>query len=185
MVLSLCGMLVTVCSFQLKSKRGLLIWQTAGTCFYLVSYIFSKGGIAVYLNAIYLVRNFLFMSFDGQKGKKLYVATAILCLSYIVAYMGYVFLSGIGTAEKWWNLLPVSGAVFGTIAVTKSNVNGLRAWKTGDSLSWLAFNMHIGLGALGGILGEIFNLVSIAVGLFRFRSGNSKNKEEENDHDKE
>lgn len=177
MILSIAGMLVTVCSFQVKSKRGLLVWQTVGTGFYLVSYIFSGGGIAVWLNVIYLVRNFLFMRFDGQTGKKGYITAALLCVSYLLAYICYICFANITTADKLWNVLPVLGAFFGTAAVANSDVNRLRAWKTGDSLSWLAFNIHIGLGALGGILGEIFNLASIAVGIYRFKRGRTEKQE--------
>lgn len=186
MILSLCGMLITVCSFQIKSKKGLLIWQTAGTGFYLVSYIFNGGGIAVYLNVIYLVRNFLFMRFDGQSGKKIYLAAVLLCAAYLVSYVCYICFANIQTSDKLWNILPVLGALFGTVAVTNTNVNKLRAWKTGDSLSWLAFNVHIGIGALGGILGEIFNLASITVGIIRFKGGKSDegNKQDQNEEKK-
>ena len=42
-------------------------------------------------------------------------------------------------------------------------------WKYGDSISWFFFNARFGLGALGGIIGEVFNQISLAVALIRYR----------------
>lgn len=169
MILSICGMIITVISFQVKEKKKLLIFQTMGNIFYLVSYIFSKGGIAVYLNIIYVVRNFIFMYFDTDKCKKVYLTAGVLCLLYIVSYIIFISTTDIDVSIKIWNILPVVGAVFGTVAVTNKDVNKLRLWKYGDSASWLIFNIYIGLGALGGILGEIFNIISLTVGIIRFK----------------
>lgn len=179
MILSLCGMAVTVLSFQVKSKARLLAVQTAGSAFYLVSYIFSRGGIAVWLNAIYLVRNVFFMYFGERKSMRLYIAAGAFCACYLAAFAVFVSVSNISEADKLWNILPVCGAVFGTVAVTCKNVNVLRAWKIGDSCSWLAFNARLGLGALGGIIGEVLNLASIALGIFRF--GGNKRRAERRD----
>ena len=186
MILSICGMIVTVLSFQLRSKSRLLIAQTVGSVFYLVSYVFSGGGIAIWLNVIYLVRNALFV-FLGGRGMKMRLGLCIaLCLSYLAAYALFVSLQSVKAAEALWNLLPVAGALFGTVATVCVNVNALRLWKIGDSCSGLIFNARIGLGALGGIIGEVLNLISIAVGLFRFereKSGANRCAGKENDHE--
>ena len=178
MLLSVCGMLITVFSFQLKKKPLLLLAQTVGSAFYLVSYIFSKGGIAVILNVIFILRNFLFIAVKENK-KRAMLLCCFLCLSYVVSYIGYVLFALLTLSEKLWNLLPVIGSFFGTFAVTKSNVNSLRAWKSLDSVSWLAFNLRIGLGALGGIIGEIFNLTSIGIAILRFKKEESVSDEKD------
>ena len=168
MLLSICGMIVTVFSFQLKKKALLLLMQTVGSSFYLLSYIFSNGGIAVILNVIFIVRNFLFITANDNKRRALIICI-FLWLAYVISYVCYVAFQPLTLSEKFWNLLPVIGSFFGTFAITKSNVNSLRAWKSLDSISWLMFNIRIGLGALGGIIGEIFNLASIGISILRFR----------------
>lgn len=178
MILSICGMLVTVFSFQVKNKAWLLLWQTIGSAFYLVSYIFSKGGIAVILNVIFIARNFLFITVKENK-KRAMVLCVCLWASYVLSYLGYILFQPLSDSEKLWNLLPVIGSFFGTFAITKSNANALRAWKSLDSVSWLAFNLRIGLGALGGILGEIFNLVSICIAMLRFKKGERLSNEKD------
>jgi membrane protein len=186
MVLSIIAMLITITSFQAKEKRLLLILQTVGTALYLISYLFSEGGIAVALNIVYLVRNILFILLSDGKDRRLYVTAAILCVTYIVIYIVYAAFVADAFAIKLWYLLPVAGALFGTCGVVCKEVNFLRAWKMGDSLCWLAYNIHIGFGALGGIIGEILNLLSQTVGILRFRKGNqSKSPISQNQNDEE
>ena len=170
MILSLLGMAVTILSFQAKGKNGLLVMQTIGTALYLASYVFSDGGIAVILNVIYLARNFLFMYLkDGNKRAR-YITCIVLCSCYAVSYVVYTIAAGKPLDANLWNLLPIIGAFFGTIALVQTNVNRLRCWKYGDALSWLAFNGRIGLGALGGIIGEILNIISLTVGIIRHKN---------------
>ncbi len=179
MVLSIAGMLVTVISFQARKKHTLLLFQTGGTALYLVSYFFSEGGIAVALNVVYLVRNVLFMAFHDKSKKLMRVTAACLCLSYVGIYAVYAAVIETQTSVILWYLLPVAGALFGTCAVVCGNVNALRGWKMGDSVCWLAYNIHIGLGALGGIVGEVLNLISQTVGILRFRRAGKLAKEEQ------
>ena len=182
MILSLCGMIITVLSFQVKEKKGLLLFQTVGTGFYLISYIFSGGGIAVILNIIYVFRNFLFMYFNEKRGKRLYITCGILCFLYILSYIFFAVFVAEDLGERLWNLCPIIGAVFGTIAVVNSNVNRLRLWKYGDSCSWLLFNVRIGLGALGGIIGEVLNIISLTLGIIRYKkTENHQIQENENE----
>ena len=176
MILSICGMLVTVFSFQIKKKALLLILQTIGSAFYLISYVFSKGGIAVILNVIFIARNFLFIAVKENK-KRAMLLCCCLWLAYLISYFCFITFQPISNSEKFWNLLPVIGSFFGTFAITKSSANSLRAWKSLDSVSWLAFNLRIGLGALGGIIGEIFNLVSIGISMLRFKKGENLSDE--------
>ena len=145
----------------------LLLLQSIGSSFYLISYIFSGGGIAICLNVIYLIRNFLYTRIDACSKKVRYIVCACLCSAYVITYGVFTALSGVQGVENFWNLLPIIGSVFGTIAALQVDMIRLRLLKVGDSFSWLAYNSHIGLGALGGILGEILNQISIWVAIGR------------------
>lgn len=162
---SMLGMLITVVSFQAGTKKHLLLLQTVGTAFYLISYIFSGGDIGVVLNAIYLIRNVWFLRLEKAPAARRYMACGVLCAAYVLAFILYNAWSSTGSV--WWDVLPILGALFGTIAVVNVDINKIRMWKYGDSLSWLVYNCHIGLGALGGIVGEIFNLVSLTIGIYK------------------
>ena len=178
MILSIGGMIVTILSFQAKRKTGLLIMQTVGTVLYLSSYVFSDGGIAVILNVIYVARNFLFMYLKDGSVKARKITCIALCTCYALSYGVYTAVAGKPLDANLWNLLPIIGAFFGTIALVQSNVNRLRTWKYGDSVSWLAFNARIGLGALGGIIGEVLNIISLTVGIIRHKKAYQGESEE-------
>lgn len=172
MILSLIGMVITVISFQIKNKAPLLLFQSIGSAFFLISYIFSGSGIAIFLNIIFLIRNTLYMFIDCSKGKIKYIICVILCMLYVATYAIYTPLAHETLATNLWNILPVGAALFGTVASACQNVNMYRVWKYGDSFCWLAFNSHIGLGALGGIIGEVLNQISLTVGIIRYKEKN-------------
>ena len=107
-----------------------------------------------------------------ENNRKLERVTAIcLMITYAAAYAVYTAVAGLSLADNLWNSLPVIGALFGTIGTlfASKSVNLYRAWKYGDSVCWLSFNINIGLGAIGGIICEILTLISLTVGIFRFK----------------
>ena len=169
MIFSILGMLVNIVSFQVKNKKPLLIFQTIGNVLFLISFVFNMSGIAVILNVIYVVRNFIYMKLDGKKGKPMYITCAILCAAFLVAYAVYTSLAGLSLKENLWNFAPVAASIFGTLASACVDVNKYRMWKYGDSWCWFFFNARFGLGALGGIVGEVFNQISLTVGIIRYR----------------
>lgn len=177
MIFSILGMLVIVASFQVKNKKPLLLLQTIGSLLYLMSYVFNGSGIGVILNVIYLVRNFIYMYLDGKKGKIINITCAALFAAFIASYVIYILLAGESTTENLWSFAPVAASLFGTIASTKNDVNKFRMWKYCDSWCWLIFNIHVGIGALGGIIGEALNQISLTVGILRFRKRNSTDSE--------
>ncbi len=180
MILSLLGMCANVCSFQVRKKGLLLTVQTVGSILFSVSFFFAGGGIGGIINLLLLVRNLVFMGIGDRKGKGVYIAVGILCLSYLTGLLLYnfVFAPEQGLGDKLWNILPVLGGTIGTVAFSVTKLNLLRKIKLGDSACWLAYNAHIGLGALGGILCEAFSICSIGIALFRFRE---KGKEAKGD----
>ena len=175
MIFSIFGMLVNIVSFQVKDKKPLLIFQTIGNVLFLISFIFNASGIAVILNVIYVTRNFIYMKLDGQRGKKMYVTCAILCGAFIVSYSVYTIFAGLDPKENLWNVVPVAASIFGTIASACVDVNKYRMWKYGDSFCWLFFNARFGIGALGGVIGEVLNQISLTVGIIRYRKKEPNN----------
>ncbi len=171
MILSLVGMCFNVLSFQVRKKITLLLVQTAGSLVFSISYIFADGGFGAVLNITFLARNILLMIVGDRKGAPMIASVVGLCVAYITGYCIYsfVFNADAPTSDFIWNAVILLGAFIGTIGMSFSNLNLFRAIKLGDSACWLAFNSNIGLGALGGILTEIFSICSIFIALFRFR----------------
>ena len=167
MIISIVAMLVIVASFQFKNKKYLLTFQSIGSLLYLISFVFSGSGIAVLLNVVYLVRNVIVMNMNTQ-GRRGRVVCALLCTAYLCAFGITIVREGAG-AETLWNILPVLASCLGTVGFVNNNPGKIRIWKLGDSVMWLAFNCYIGIGALGGIIGEVLGISSNVISIFRFR----------------
>ena len=168
-VLSIIGMVLTVISFQMKTKKQILAVQTLGSLFFLVSFFFLGSFAAVYLNIVFLVRNTVFYFAGDKKWAKhpLWLPALIVAVT-VAGALGY---------QSAWDLLPIIGSVFGTFAAYVKNENLLRLLKLGDSPCWLVYNIFNN--AIGGILCEAFGLVSIITSLIRIDILGKKNGEEE------
>ena len=170
MIFSILGMLVNIVSFQVKNKKPLLLLQSLGNLLFLISFIFNESGIAVILNVIYLVRNFAYIYFETRMTDKLNrILSITISSAFIISYIIYTVFANLTLTENLWNFVPVAASLFGTIATSCKEVNSYRVWKFGDSYCWLFFNARFGLGSLGGIIGEIFNQISLTVGIIRYR----------------
>lgn len=158
-ILSIVGMLLTIVSFQMKTRKQILLMQTAGSTFFLLSYLLLQSWPAVYLNGVFLLRNMIFY-FSGEKKWLEHPAWlwVLLCAAILAGSVG---------VQSWPDVLPVVGSVFGTVAMYMKKENMLRLLKLGDSPCWLIYNCTVP--SVGGIICEVFNIISIIVGLFRYR----------------
>ena len=179
MIISIIAMVFVVLSFQVKNKVPLFLVQIVGMLLFMVSYFFNASGIGVIINAINLTRNVIYI-FVKENNRKLERVTGIcLMVAYVASYVVYTAVAGLSLADNLWNALPVIGALFGTIGTlfASKSVNLYRAWKYGDSVCWLSFNINIGLGAIGGVICEILTLISLTVGILRFREKKTTTQE--------
>ena len=176
MIFSILGMLMNIIGFQAKGKKTLLLFQTLGSTLFLISFIFNASGMAVILNVIYLIRNFVYMYLDDkpQYNKLLCI---VLSSVFLISYIVYTLCANLSARENLWNLAPIIASLFGTVAAACTDVNRYRMWKYGDSFFWLFFNARFGLGALGGVIGEVFNQISLTVGIIRYRKKDTELQE--------
>lgn len=158
-ILSIIGMVLTIASFQMKTRKQIILFQTAGSVFFLFSYLLLQSWSAVYLNVVFLIRNIVFY-FGKEKKWSQHKAWlfGLLCAVIIAGFIGF---------RSWLDILPIIGSVFGTIAMYLKSENMLRLFKLGDSPCWLIYNCA--LPSTGGIICEIFNIISIIVGLIRYK----------------
>lgn len=158
-IFSILGMGLTIASFQMKTRGQILIFQTAGSVFFLLSFLLQGEMTAVILNCIFLARNLIFYFGRNQKWAGHWIWLPILLCTVVTA--------GVFSYEKPWDLLTVVGSLFGTVAMYMKKENMMRLLKLGDSPCWLIFNCVVW--NPGAIACEVFNIVSIIVGLIRFR----------------
>lgn len=158
-ILSIIGMALTIVSFQMKTRKQIILVQTAGSAFFMFSYLLLECWSAVYLNVVFLIRNVVFYFGKDKKWAEhkawLYV---LLCAVVAAGAVGF---------RSRWDALPIVGSIFGTIAMYMRSENMLRLLKLGDSPCWLIYNCKAG--SIGGITCEIFNIISIIVSLIRYK----------------
>ena len=157
-IFSIIGMALTVISFQMKTKKQILAVQTIGSSFFLASYLLLGSWAAACLNVVFLFRNIIFY-FKNQRWASHKIWLYIL--------LGLVIAAGPLGFKTYWDIIPIVGAIFGTVAASMKNENMFRLLKLGDSPCWLIYNASIP--SIGGIICEIINIVSILVGLIRYR----------------
>ena len=158
-ILSIIAMGLTIFSFQMKKRKQILIFQTVGTGFFLASFLLLGSWTAACLNVVFLARNIIFYFGEDKKWAKHPIWLPVILAAVIGAgALGYV---------SPLDLLPIIGSIFGTVATYMKNENTFRLLKLGDSPLWLAYNAVIP--SIGGVICEVFNIISIIVALIRYR----------------
>ena len=151
-VLGMIGMVLNVIAFHARKKRTLLILHFIATCFHMTSYVFSGGGMGIWLNLVFLFRSLLFLRTENSERKVRMRVYALICLCCVTAYAVFTAVQKPPIADCVWNAIPIIGAFFGTYAFVHTDMVKLRCLKMIDSASWLLYNGHVGIGALGGFL---------------------------------
>ena len=166
-IVSIVGMALTVLSFQLKTRKQILLFQTLGSSLWLISYLLLGTWAGCYINGFFLIRNVIFYFRKDKKWAQSIVWLPIMVVASIgVGALGY---------QTPWDLLPIVGAVVGTFSMYMSNENMLRLLKLGESPCWLVYNCSIP--SIGGIICELCSLTSLIVGLIRYRKMGFSSKE--------
>lgn len=157
-IFSIIGMALTVVSFQMKTKKQILAMQTVGSAFFLASYVLFSSWAAVCLNVVFMIRNTVFYFKDKKWASHGIWLYSILALVIIAGALGF---------KSYIDIIPIVGSIFGTVAAYMKKENMFRLLKLGDSPCWLIYNISIP--SIGGIICESINIVSILVGIIRYR----------------
>ncbi len=157
-IFSILAMALTVVSFQMKTKKQILVMQTVGSAFFLSSYVLFGSWAAVCLNIVFLIRNTVFYFKDKKWASHGVWLYSILALVVAAGALGF---------KTYLDIFPIVGSIFGTVAAYMKRENMFRLLKLGDSPCWLIYNISIP--SIGGSICEIINIASILVGLIRYR----------------
>ena len=161
------AMCFSIISFQQKKRRNILILQICGTILFFVNFLLLGQYIGAILNLLGCVRYILFL----QK-EKLHTDNNLWLAIFTAAYVGaYVLCFTVFGEEPTLpnlvlQLLPVLGMIFGHLAFRSSDPAKIRKISLASSVSWLVFNSIVV--AIGAILCEAFNIVSIFIAMARF-----------------
>lgn len=160
------GMSANILSYQAKQQRNIILIQFFGSLFFTVNMFMLSAYTGALLNLIGVIRAFTYA--NKNKIKNLVPINAFFIITYILSYI--LTFTLFGKSVSAFNLiievLPVIAMVATTISFAKESAKDIRKFVFISSPSWLIYNCF-NL-AIGGILCEIFTLISTVIGIIRF-----------------
>lgn len=146
-------------SYQRTQKRKILIIQTVATALSCIQYLLIGAFSGFALNVVCIIRNFTFYYRDRNHGKNLTLPVVFaLCMA----------AASVFSWEGAHSLLIMLGLVINTVCMGIFNARTFR--KTILISSSLILIYNIFAHSYSGILSEAVSLVSVIIGIIRYRN---------------
>ncbi len=161
----LIGYVGTACaliSYQCKKNRNYFLFQTGCGVAFAIQFALLQSWAGMLLNVFSILRGIIFALGDKCKNR-IYLVIMEVCFAASCVASVLVF------DEKWW----IAALLFiaqggGTLAMWTRNGKVIRwAQLCGISPIWIVNNVYYF--SVGGILCEVFNMLSVIVSFIRFR----------------
>ena len=149
---------ITALSYQMNTKRSLLLVQTAATACTCLAYLLLGAASGFALNVVCIIRNVVFY-FQKNSGKG-HMLPAVLLSAVMVAL-------GILSWQGPVSLLIMAALAANTLFLSLGDPQLLRKSILGTSSLVLLYNIFVF--SLGGIANESLAIISSMVGIVRFR----------------
>ena len=154
-------------SFQMKSSKGVLLFQSIGSFFYIINYYMLGAYMGAILNLLAILRSIVYGFREKFRAERLFWLIAF-SLTYVLSYV--LLFSVFGHPATARNLcveiIPLIAMVIATVAIRKGTARSIRAYAFAYSPMWLAYNI-INF-SIGAILGEAINFISVVIGVLRY-----------------
>ena len=161
--LGILATVITGISYQMNTKRSLLLVQTAATACTCLAYLLLGAASGFALNMVCIIRNVVFF-FQKGSGKHHMLSASLLAAVMVV--LG---------ALSWQgpvSLLIIVALAANTVFLSFGNPQLLRKSILATSSLVLLYNIFVF--SLGGIANEALAIGSSVVGIFRFRQERQK-----------
>lgn len=156
------GMAFALISYQFKKNKTYFFMQTMCAVSFSIQFAILHSWTGMFLNIFSIFRGVIFMMGDKCR-KKVYlvIAEALFLISFLLSV--FVF------KEAWYlSLIVFLAQAGGTLAMWTRNGKTIRiAQISFISPLWLIYDAVNG--SVGGVLCEIFNMISVIVSFFRFK----------------
>ena len=164
-IFGILGMALIVLSFQAKKQRNLILAHFFGCSFFVINMFMLGAIVGGLLNVIGVFRAITFSNKEKIKNLKGY--SILFCTLYILSYISVftVFGKEVTILNMLVELLPVTGALATTIAFSLPDAASVRKAAWINSPAWLIYN-SINF-SIGGILCEVFSIISVIIGILR------------------
>lgn len=167
-VFGLLGMAMNSLSYQGKKQRTVILAQLFGSLFFAVNMFMLNAVIGGLLNVIGIFRALVYSNKEKLRNVRLWngIFAGLYLLSYIAVFT--VFGKAVTPGNLLLEILPLIAMMATTISFSKASVAWIRRLAFVSSPCWLIYNCING--SIGGILCEVFSLVSALVATIRLDS---------------
>ena len=174
------AMATNISAYQIKSKRGLLLCLCMGSALFSVNLFLLGAVTGGIMNVLSVVRSLVYVDKDKLPIPVKWV-NAMFIVAYLISYVLSFTLFGTEPILKNFilEILPIISMIAMTFAFAADNSKAVRLAGFVSSPCWLIYNIF-NL-AIGGILCEVFTLVSITSALIRIDVLGNKRKETNQD----
>lgn len=155
---------ILLLSFQQKTHKRIVIMQACSGMLFAIQYLMLGAYEGMIGNLVGMARSVSF-SFRGKS--KFVDSIACPIIFAILAGAG-----GLLTYTSPASLLPMAAMIISSFVMWNPHTQQLRALTMPTSLMWLIYNVICS--SYSGIVTEIFNQISIIIGLIRFRKKKDK-----------
>lgn len=146
-------------SFQQRTHRRIVVMQACSGFLFAVQYFLLGAYEGMIGNVVGFTRSIAY-SFRGKSKAVDHIACPVV----------FAILAGLGGLATYTNpasLLPMAAMMISSFAIWSPKTQQLRALTMPTSAMWLVYNVICS--SYSGIVTEVLNLISIVIGLIRFR----------------
>ncbi len=161
-IISIVAVIVSFITYQMKSKRGIMVMLSVATGISCIAYALLGGTVALVLNLVSIVRNICYCNSD----KRILSSKAIPVVLALIMGVLSIF-----TWEGAHSAFFVVGLMLNTLAMGYFNPQNLRKSILLTSSLILIYNLFIP--SIGGTVNEVVAITSAVIGLIRYRKNNT------------
>ena len=172
-IIGIIAMIFVIISFQGKNAKQVIGCQLIGCVLFIINFFMLGAITGALMNIIATVRAIVYVNKEKFRADKAIwpVLISVACFaSYILTFT--MFHKDFNLPNAVLELLPVVANTITTIAFHTGSAKWIRRLGVFVSTCWLIYN-SVNF-AIGGILCEVFSLISIVIGFLRH---DRKNKE--------
>ena len=155
-ILGILGLIVVIISFQLNTKRSLLICQCISSFLFAIQYILLNAITGFCINMTCLVRNLIFIKYGERK----------IPIAWIILTITVMTILSVSTYDGIISILPTISGIIYSIGIWQSNLKVTRICDIIACLNAIIYN--ISYLAIAGVISSILEMSSSSIALYRF-----------------
>ncbi len=156
-IIGFIALFFSIAIYQFNKRNTMLYLQLVSALLFGIHFIMLGALTAALMNFINCFRCYVFANYDKKWAKNHY---------WLYFFLGLFWIAGILSWQKWYSILPIIGMTATTIAFWMKNTSKIRFISLISPPNWFTHNFLVN--SYSGMLGEIFILSSIIIGVFRF-----------------